>query len=509
MSQSLNYHMNMVMMQGINLLRSNEKQIIYECKKILDYLKNTHKRTAESFEFAYNYFLKFFQSEEQSLENIIEEIRSEWMKTFYRPPETHQLIYILTLLENAVHKAIKENNEPSFRQPSVQYLFAKIYEDLILISKKDNFHIDHFCHELVMSKQLQIDWVARIQHEEKGYRLKNVIGISEESIDPLLFKRIEPTWFWISESLLKITGENQSIKRDVFPVPWQNETLIFCIRDKDVSSIIPFLTYAMHLLEIVNEEHFGPNANQHWKDAVILFNDWIMRSKSLKEAIPNILYGYIQYLPFERCAFFYYSPDHQMGVGVYSYHFNYEEIQKLKVYVQQIPTLSKSLSKEAGSSDLSGHFQPIYIAEAADEIPAQYVERFQLKSLVVAPIYVPSEGKLIGGVILDQGPWKTFKLDRSTFSALLKFGRSSGELLSKFLNAFEWDLEQIELMKLSQREIDILQLLAEGASTTEAATLLNLSEYTVRDYISQLMKRLNAKNRTEAVVKAIRLGYIH
>lgn len=77
MSQSLNYHMNMVMMQGINLLRSNEKQIIYECKKILDYLKNTHKRTAESFEFAYNYFLKFFQSEEQSLENIIEEIRSD------------------------------------------------------------------------------------------------------------------------------------------------------------------------------------------------------------------------------------------------------------------------------------------------------------------------------------------------------------------------------------------------------------------------------------------------
>lgn len=39
MSQSLNYHMNMVMMQGINLLRSNEKQIIYECKKNLGLLE--------------------------------------------------------------------------------------------------------------------------------------------------------------------------------------------------------------------------------------------------------------------------------------------------------------------------------------------------------------------------------------------------------------------------------------------------------------------------------------
>lgn len=112
-------------------------------------------------------------------------------------------------------------------------------------------------------------------------------------------------------------------------------------------------------------------------------------------------------------------------------------------------------------------------------------------------------------MIIDQGPWKHFKLDSSTFSALLKFGKSSGELMSKYISKSAWDLNQIELMKLSPREIDILQLLADGASTTEAASLLNLSEYTVRDYISQLMKRLNARNRTEAVVKAMRLGYIH
>ncbi|MFB7304737.1 response regulator transcription factor [Heyndrickxia sporothermodurans] len=61
---------------------------------------------------------------------------------------------------------------------------------------------------------------------------------------------------------------------------------------------------------------------------------------------------------------------------------------------------------------------------------------------------------------------------------------------------------------LSSREISVLELLAEGASTTEAAEALHLSEYTVRDYVSNIMKRLNARNRTEAAVKAIRLGII-
>ncbi|MGG3161927.1 LuxR C-terminal-related transcriptional regulator [Geobacillus stearothermophilus] len=61
---------------------------------------------------------------------------------------------------------------------------------------------------------------------------------------------------------------------------------------------------------------------------------------------------------------------------------------------------------------------------------------------------------------------------------------------------------------LSPREIEILKLLADGASTLEAACQLYLSEFTVRDYISSALRKLNAKNRTEAVAKALRLGLI-
>jgi DNA-binding NarL/FixJ family response regulator len=49
---------------------------------------------------------------------------------------------------------------------------------------------------------------------------------------------------------------------------------------------------------------------------------------------------------------------------------------------------------------------------------------------------------------------------------------------------------------------------AESASTVEAALKLYLSEFTVKDYISNIMKRLNAQNRIEVAVKAIRMGII-
>ncbi|MGG3747063.1 helix-turn-helix transcriptional regulator, partial [Heyndrickxia faecalis] len=108
MSLSLNAHMDMVMKHGVDLLRSHQQQIIAECTGILQYLRETHKGSADAFEFAFNCFVAFFRSGQQSVETLIDDIRSQWVKEFHRPPEPHVLIFILTLIENSVHKAIKE-----------------------------------------------------------------------------------------------------------------------------------------------------------------------------------------------------------------------------------------------------------------------------------------------------------------------------------------------------------------------------------------------------------------
>ena len=58
--------------------------------------------------------------------------------------------------------------------------------------------------------------------------------------------------------------------------------------------------------------------------------------------------------------------------------------------------------------------------------------------------------------------------------------------------------------KLTRRQRQILQLLANGESTTVAARELDLSEETVKTHTKNIMARLSARNRTHAVAIALR-----
>ena len=58
--------------------------------------------------------------------------------------------------------------------------------------------------------------------------------------------------------------------------------------------------------------------------------------------------------------------------------------------------------------------------------------------------------------------------------------------------------------KLTRRQRQILQLLANGESTTVAARELDLSEETVKSHTKHMLVRLGAKNRTHAVAIALR-----
>ena len=61
---------------------------------------------------------------------------------------------------------------------------------------------------------------------------------------------------------------------------------------------------------------------------------------------------------------------------------------------------------------------------------------------------------------------------------------------------------------LTERETNIVKLLAGGYSNREIADLLNLTEGTVKNHISNLLSKLGVRDRTRAVLKAIDLGLI-
>jgi DNA-binding NarL/FixJ family response regulator len=59
------------------------------------------------------------------------------------------------------------------------------------------------------------------------------------------------------------------------------------------------------------------------------------------------------------------------------------------------------------------------------------------------------------------------------------------------------------ITKLTDRETDVLTLIAQGHSNKDIAAQLSLSEGTVRNYVSTIMSKLHANDRTQVVVKAV------
>ncbi len=62
---------------------------------------------------------------------------------------------------------------------------------------------------------------------------------------------------------------------------------------------------------------------------------------------------------------------------------------------------------------------------------------------------------------------------------------------------------------LTTREREVLQLLAEGRSNKDVATLLNLSLHTVETHRANIWQKLNLHNQAELILYAIRKGVIH
>jgi two-component system nitrate/nitrite response regulator NarL len=61
---------------------------------------------------------------------------------------------------------------------------------------------------------------------------------------------------------------------------------------------------------------------------------------------------------------------------------------------------------------------------------------------------------------------------------------------------------------LTPRELEVLDLLAEGLTNRAIAQRLGISEHTVKFHLSALMGKLGAQSRTEAVTRATRLGLL-
>jgi DNA-binding NarL/FixJ family response regulator len=61
---------------------------------------------------------------------------------------------------------------------------------------------------------------------------------------------------------------------------------------------------------------------------------------------------------------------------------------------------------------------------------------------------------------------------------------------------------------VTKREEEVLQLIADGCSTPEVAARLYISQKTVKNHLASIYQKLDARDRTQAVLQAVRMGIV-
>lgn len=81
--------------------------------------------------------------------------------------------------------------------------------------------------------------------------------------------------------------------------------------------------------------------------------------------------------------------------------------------------------------------------------------------------------------------------------------KSTSQLHSSVLNSVQEAPKSASELGLSAREVEILKLMAGGYANKEIARALNLAEGTIKNYVSEILTKLDCDDRTRAVLKAI------
>ena len=105
--------------------------------------------------------------------------------------------------------------------------------------------------------------------------------------------------------------------------------------------------------------------------------------------------------------------------------------------------------------------------------------------------------------------WGILPLDTSAEDLLAAVhALSQGLIVGDVTLLFPSEEETSDHGPLTDRESEVLGLLATGMANKQIAVALNISEHTVKFHVSSIYTKLNVTNRTEAVREGLRAGWI-
>lgn len=117
-----------------------------------------------------------------------------------------------------------------------------------------------------------------------------------------------------------------------------------------------------------------------------------------------------------------------------------------------------------------------------------------------------------------EDPFATDSLLRQQVAGILLTQTNTQQLIAalqaaasglKFLQPLKKSANSLLVFEmLTQRELEILRLIADGEGNKSIASLLNISQHTVKFHISSIFEKLNVSSRTEAIKAGISRGFI-
>lgn len=111
-------------------------------------------------------------------------------------------------------------------------------------------------------------------------------------------------------------------------------------------------------------------------------------------------------------------------------------------------------------------------------------------------------GGLVASIFAAVGIWLGRRLTRTTETVVVR------EIVVPAPSSFVRDHAKVESLGITPRELEVLELIAEGLSNREIAARVFVSENTIKTHSSRVFDKLGAQRRTQAVQLGRELGLI-
>ncbi|SIR54128.1 GAF domain-containing protein [Peribacillus simplex] len=313
-----------------------------------------------------------------------------------------------------------------------------------------------------------------------------------EDINETYDKHLET---WLQSQLPILNVNHFSIFRLIFEK--SIVTLMASLKHAHTISILMFLlSIFTHLIHSYNKwmdvepiqlsKAHEENAELKRLQLLDQLDELLINSSGIRD-FAHILKKCEEFFHYKRCVFYAYIPWSNQFYGT------------IGLELPKVQSMRGQLSLK--QSFVFNSKKPVFLKDPNHYIKKEHITLFNLSSVIFVPIV--HDQQVFGWLTFDQ-LGEEFDYSKDELTLLEQVGKRLGLYLSRKDEEVYIDTD----LQLTERESMILNLLAEGFNNKKMAELLQLSEHTIRDYISSLMTKFKAKNRTQVVVYGFRLGLL-